>query len=139
MSLYELVKKIILGHFQIVRYIISGGTAAFVNILFLYIFTDIFGWWYLMSAVVAFLFGFAVSFGMQKFWTFRDHSTDNVHVQASIYLIVCIANLLWNTFLMYMFVDIFGMWYILAQIFAGGIVALSSFFIYRKFVFKKPA
>lgn len=122
---------------QIMKYIISGGTAAVVTIGSIYIFTDIFHIWYLVSGVFAFIAGFIVSFILQKFWTFADHSTDNVHIQAGMYLLVALINLAWNTFLLWLFVDIFHFWYILGQIFAGAIVALSSFFIYKRFIFKK--
>lgn len=135
--LYEKIKALILKHSQIIKYIISGGTAAAVNILFLYIFTDFFGIWYLYSGVISFIIAFGVSFLLQKFWTFQDKATHNVHKQATIYLIVSILNLVWNTFLLYIFVDVIHMWYLLAQICAGAIVALSSFFIYKKFIFKQ--
>jgi putative flippase GtrA len=124
------------AHIQIIKYIISGGTAAVVDILFLFLFTDIFGWWYIISSICAFLVAFCVSFFLQKFWTFKDNSTKKMHVQVSMYLIVSVGNLLWNTLLMYLFVDIAHLWYILAQVLAGGIVAVTSFFIYKKFIFK---
>ena len=133
----EQIKSLILKYAQIIKYIISGGTAAFVDILFLYVFTDIFHWWYLASAVVAFLIAFGFSFTMQKYWTFKDRVTENVHVQVSIFLGVSIANLAWNTLLMYFFVDIVHIWYIASQVLAGGIVALTSYFIYKKYIFKQ--
>lgn len=130
------VKTIIATHGQIIRYIISGGTAACVDIGFLVLFTEAFGWWYLVSAILAFILAFGVSFGLQKFWTFKDHVTDNMHVQASIYLLVSLVNLGLNTLLMYFFVDLLHMWYVFAQVLTGGLIAILSFFVYKKFIFK---
>ena len=122
---------------QVIKYIISGGTAAVVDITLLILFTEVFGWWYLVSAITAFIIAFGISFTLQKFWTFRDHATENIHVQASMYLVVSAVNLGINTLLMYFFVDIFGIWYVVSQILAGGLIALSSFFIYKKLIFRK--
>ncbi|MFA6295372.1 MAG: GtrA family protein [Candidatus Paceibacterota bacterium] len=122
---------------KIVKYIISGGTAAATDIGFLFLFTSIFHIWYLFSAILAFLIAFGVSFTLQKFWTFDDHGTEGLKSQAFLYFIITSINLGINTLLMYIFVDVLHIHYLLAQIFAGAIVAFQSFFVYQKFVFKK--
>jgi putative flippase GtrA len=121
--------------FKVAKYIISGGTAAVVDLFFLYIFVEKFGLWYVFSAILAFLIAFSVSFSLQKFWTFKDTSTDKVHKQASVYFIVSVVNLGLNTLLMYIFVDIVKLHYFPSQILAGGLLAISSFFIYSRFIF----
>jgi hypothetical protein len=35
-------------------------------------------------------------------------------------------------------VDLLGVWYLLAQVIAAGLIAISSFFVYRHFIFKIP-
>ncbi|MFA6551967.1 MAG: GtrA family protein [Candidatus Paceibacterota bacterium] len=121
---------------KIVRYIISGGSAAAVNILFLFLLTHYVGLWYLLSSIIAFMLAFIVSFSLQKFWTFEDISTDAIHKQAGIYFFIITVNLLLNTLLMYFFVDFVKIQYILSQVITGGLIACVSFFAYRKFVFK---
>lgn len=124
---------------QILKYLISGGTAAAVNIGSLYIFTDFFKWWYLFSTVVSFILAFFVSFLLQKFWTFQDKETDGVHKQLSMYFVVGLINLALNTALMYFCVDILHVWYILSQFIVTGLIAILSFFVYKHFIFaKKP-
>jgi putative flippase GtrA len=121
---------------KIVRYIISGGTAAVVDILFLYIFKSVFHIWYLLSAILAFILAFMVSFTLQKLWTFADTS-DKWQSQALIYFIITSLNLGVNTLLMYIFVDFLNIHYIAAQIIAGALVAIESYFVYQIFVFRK--
>ena len=121
-----------------VRYIVSGGTAALVDLGLLYIFTDVFGWWYLTSAVVAFILAFFVSFFLQKFWTFKDGSKDRIHFQLIIYLTIALVNLVVNTLLMFVGVHYLGLHYMLAQFIVAGLIACSSFFLYRRFVFIAP-
>lgn len=123
---------------RFIRYCVSGGTALALDLVLLYAFTDILGWWYLWSAVVAFAIAIVVSFILQKFWTFEDRSADNVHRQFALYIAIALGNTAVNTGLMYLFVDYFGIPYLLSQIIASGIIAASSFFIYRRFIFNRP-
>lgn len=119
------------------RFIISGGTAAVVDLGLLYVLTEYFFLHYLLSAALAFIASFFVSFILQKFWTFEDESVDRVHVQASLSFTIAIFNLGLNTLLMYIFVDIAHLWYMLAQVIVGIMLAFESFFILKLFIFKK--
>lgn len=126
-------------HTIYLRYLIAGCTAAGTDISLLYIFTDLFGIWYLSSAILAFLVAFVVSFLLQKFWTFRDNGVDGVHKQAASYLGVQIIGLGLNTLGMYLLVDRVGIWYILAQFIMGMILAVMNFILYRTFIFTNGA
>ncbi len=121
---------------KIVRYLISGGMAAFTDLLFLYIFTDIFGIWYILSAIVAFLLSFLVSFSMQKYWTFKDHSSDRFRTQAVTYLFVTVTNLGINTLGIFLFVQYVHLHYMISQIIVSAFIAIESFFVYQV-VFKQ--
>ena len=41
-----------------------------------------------------------------------------------------------NTGLVYLFVELFGIWYLFSQILAGILIATVNFFVYKKFIFK---
>jgi putative flippase GtrA len=120
---------------KIVRYIISGGTAAVTNLLLLFLLVQFLQIHYLIASMLAFLCAFGVSFTLQKFWTFNNRETARAHTQLALYLAITLANLGVNTLLMYVFVTELGLWYLLAQIIAGALVALYSYFVYQKFVF----
>jgi putative flippase GtrA len=122
---------------RIFRFLLSGGAALGTDLVFLYLFTDIFGIWYLVSSVLAFVLAFVVSFSLQKFWVFGDSSHDGIQKQASIYFVVAIINLFLNTFLVYEFVEQFKLFYLLAQIAASALIAIESFFVYQHFIFNK--
>jgi putative flippase GtrA len=125
------------SHKRIMKYIISGGTAAGVNFVFLYLFVDIAHIWYLFGSALSFIISFFVSFGLQKFFTFNDLKTDQMYKQMSKYLIVTLCGLGSNLILMWLFVDVLRLWYLLAQFFTSGIVAVFSYFAYREFIFNK--
>ncbi|MBA3047018.1 glycosyltransferase [Patescibacteria group bacterium] len=130
-----------------IKYVISGGTAAFVDLALLYALTDIFGVYYLLSASMAFLVAFFISFYLQKFWTFRDNSNKQIYQQMFLYLFVGIVNLGINTAGMYILVEHifsellylgkFNITYVLSQVIMGGIIAVGSFLVYRFVIFKK--
>jgi putative flippase GtrA len=129
--------RLLFRHRKVTKFLISGGTAAFVDLVILYFLTDILGWWYLLSAVIAFLVAFGVSFNLQKRWTFRDYSDDRFFRQLVLYLSFSLfVNLILNTFLLYLFVDFLGVWYLLSQVIVSLLIAVLSFFVYGKLIFK---
>lgn len=121
----------------LLRYFCAGITGASTQIGLLYIFTDILGVWYIRSSIIAFAVAVCVSFILQKFWTFRDGKLNQAHHQFLSYLGVAVAGIVINTALMFVFVDAFGIWYILAQVIAGAFIMVFNFMMYKFFIFHK--
>lgn len=113
------------------RFLISGTTAAAVHVGVLYILAEYFGVWYLFASSGSFIAAFAVSFTMQKFWTFRDKDKAKIKRQLPQHLTVAFGNFLLNIGLMYLFVEYVGIWYILAQLVSSGLIAIESFLLFR--------
>ena len=84
-----------------------------------------------MSSILAFLISYAVSFMMQKYWTFGDMSRDRIEMQVVAYLSVALINLCLNTLLMYAFVDLMHLHYMVSQFMTSILIAIESFLIYR--------
>jgi putative flippase GtrA len=122
---------------KVIKYIFSGGMAAVTNLSALYLLVEFLGVHYLVASILSFIVSIAVSFIMQKFWTFEDSSRDTIHAQFAIYTVVVLINLVLNTFLVYAFVEWLSIWYFAAQFLAAAIIALVSFFAYRNLVFKR--
>jgi putative flippase GtrA len=129
------------AHMKIVRYIISGGTSAVTDLFLLYLFTDIFHIWYIISAALAFIIAFFVSFTLQKYWTFRDNSNEGIKKQGLMYFVIGLINLGVNTLLVYFFTEYLFVFlrydYLVSQVCAAGLIAIVSFFVYQKFIFRK--
>ncbi|HRY52909.1 MAG TPA: glycosyltransferase [Candidatus Portnoybacteria bacterium] len=121
---------------QVVKFLISGGTATLVGFIALYAFTEFAGIWYLFSVVLAFIFSFIVSFTLQKFWTFDDRRTEKMHHQAFFYLLTTLTNLLLNLLIVFLLVEKAGLWYMLAQFIAEAVIAVESFLVYKFAIFK---
>lgn len=123
--------------FKLVRYLISGGTASVTNLGILFCLVHFGHLYYLTASIISFVISVGVSFTMQKFWTFRDHAVHDIHSQFARYTLVIGANLALNTLLIYVLVEKTGMWYLLAQLFATIVIAITGYFGYRHFVFRE--
>ncbi|MGB3921699.1 MAG: GtrA family protein [Minisyncoccia bacterium] len=121
---------------RILRFLITGSSGAALNIGLLFIFTEFFGWWYLVSATAAFLLSIVFGFSAHKLWTFKDSSTDRIPGQFSIYLGLMLFNLAANAGILYTLVEKFEFWYIFGQVVTSLIIAVWSFFAY-KWLFKR--
>lgn len=119
------------------KYGVSGCIAAGSQVGTLALLVEVVHIRYLPAVVWAFIFSAFVSFGFQKFWTFRDHSLHRVHFQVVQYVFLALAMLTLNVTFMYFFVDILHVWYILAQILTIGITAFVSFLCNKIFIFNK--
>ncbi len=118
------------------KYLISGGAATAVNLGTVYVLTDWFSVYYLISSVVGFVLAICVSFTLQKFWTFENHSRDFIHWQALIFLTTALTGLMLNTILVYSLVQYLSQHYLLAQILSGVVIAILNFFTYQKLIFR---
>lgn len=121
---------------RLLRYLIAGVTGTVVNVALLYVFTDVFHIWYLLSAVLSFSLSVLVSFVLQKFWTFQDPSKESVHHQVMYYAAVSLTNLALNTAILYGLVDFFHVHYLVGQVIASGIIACESYVVYH-YIFKR--
>ncbi len=125
--------------YVIVRYIISGGSAAVTQFTLFFIAFHVYGIHYLISSTIAFVGAFIVSFTLHRTWTFRNDITTEdifIHKQAALYFITTLCALMVNNFLLYIFVHFLKVNVLVAQVIVMALVACGSFFVSRNFVFK---
>jgi len=120
---------------QVAKYGITGAVGGLIQVLFLYVFVDIFNFWYIYGVVFAYPIALIIVFSMQKFWTFQDYSMDVIHRQSLMYTIITFCALLLNILMMYILVDIVHVWHIAAQVIVVGVIGVSSFFMNKAFTF----
>lgn len=120
----------------IIRYLISGGTSAALNLGVLSLLYYVYGVYYLYASITASLLAFFLSLTLHKFWTFEDYSRNGIHIQISKYMATSLFGLGLNTLILYILVDYLHFFVYLGQVVAGGLVASVTFFISRSLVFK---
>ena len=111
---------------QLFRYFFAGGTAAGVNILFLYVFTDIFHLYYLISNVLSFIFGLITNYVLSKKFIFKA-DVGNKGLEFMVYGLIGVVGLVFDTGLLYFFTGFLGFYYMISKIFSTIIVFLWNF------------
>jgi putative flippase GtrA len=89
--------------------------------------------------VAAFMTGIAISFLLQKYFTFNDYTRHNIRRQTILYLGLHTFNLGLNTLLMYVGVDLLEIPYLISQALIVALLAISNFFTSKHLVFTPDA
>lgn len=121
---------------SIVKFLITGCLAGGTDLIFLFAFHGLFKWPIVLSTSLAFICSFAISFTLQKLWTFRNFSQEKVVSQFILYILNALIGLNLNGFLMHLLVNEYGVWYILAQIIVNLAIGFYNFLVYKSIVFK---
>ncbi|MES2437250.1 MAG: GtrA family protein [Patescibacteria group bacterium] len=121
---------------RILKFCLAGSIGAGTQLFFLYLFTDVFHIWYLQSGIYAFALSIVVSFILQKWWTFSHDPLNKINVEIGLYLANALINVVLNTLILYILVDILHAYYLVAQIIASLLIAVLSYFIYKHFIFR---
>jgi len=121
-------------YWQFFKYCVGGATAFMVDFSLLYALTDIFQLWYIWSATFSFIIAAFVNYAIQRYWTFKSFQTKATR-QFIHFLLVQIVGLIINNSTMYLLVEAFGIWYLLAKALAAIIVLVWNFIISKKIVF----
>ncbi len=124
-------------HKNFIPFLFSGGIAFLVTFSLLYVFTEFFKLWYVLSSALGYALGIIVNFTLQKFFVFRFEQKDKAHRQFILFFFVNLVSLGLNSFGMFFFVEKIGLYYLVAQIVVSGIIAVLSYFSYKLIVFKK--
>ena len=112
---------------QLFRYVFVGGTAFVVDFFFLYVFSDIFGIYYLISAVFSFIISVLVNYAMSTRWVFNQNNIENRVVEFNLFLLISTIGLVFTEILLYFFTDICGIHYLISKIISAVIVLFWNF------------
>jgi len=124
---------------MLIKYGISGGIAASVQIGTLIFLVERIYMDHIPAVALAFIISAFVAFTFQKFWTFRDHSLSKGHFQIVSYLTLAGVAFFLTMFLMYLFVEIFHVWYVLAQVATIGLVTVVTFLTNKNIIFNRES
>lgn len=120
---------------KVIKFVLSGGSAAALNLAVLYLLVTYAGLYYLFATVPAFLVAMVWNFTLQKYWTFEEPSVERLLREFASFALINVVNIVVNMGLMYTLVSVLGLWYIAAQIIAALIIAFLSFLGYERLVF----
>jgi putative flippase GtrA len=118
---------------QFIRYFVVGGTAFIVDIGSLYILTEFFGIYYLISASISFILGLITNYLLSISWVFNKRTLDSKKLEFGVFTLIGIVGLALNGVLIWFFTEYLQIYYILSKIIAAAII-LSWNFAARRFI-----
>lgn len=119
----------------VLRFGVSGLLAAASLFATLYLLTDLLRLWYVASAGIAWIISMAVSFALQRNWTFRSRGREGARAQLVAFIALGLFNAAANAGLMYLLVDRAGLNYLAAQLLLAVLIAVWNFAIMRFAIF----
>ena len=117
---------------QIIRFLSAGGLGLALYYIALYVLTDVFKVWYLLSATIASVLNYSFNFLIHKFWTFQNKDVLKIYQQAGKYLALVICIIITNLLLLYVLVEYIHLWYIAAQVIVTIFLTIISYYVSRK-------
>lgn len=123
---------------QFIRFLISGGLVTILDFA-IYIFLTRFFWGeqnYLKANLLAMILAAVVSFYFNKFWVFKNRTKKTIFQHLKFWIIGVIGGMILYQFLLFVFVERFLVYDILAKILAVFVVMFFRFFIQKLLVFK---
>ena len=123
---------------KIVKFMVVGTLGTFVNLAFLYLFTDIFKIYYIISEIIAFFISVIHNYLLNKIWTFKEEFKEQLINKYFRYTTICLISLLSNLSMLFILVEFYHIWYIYAEILATGGSSLINFLGSLLWTFRKP-
>jgi putative flippase GtrA len=111
------------------RFLIAGGSSTLLTIALLWLFTSVFGFWYLSSSIAAYALSIGCNYVLQRRWAFGNEGRD-LSWQLPQFLGANLVGLLLNTTILYALVAKLGVRSLPAQAIASCGVAGLSFIAY---------
>jgi len=115
------------------KYLVVGGLGTVTHLSLLYIAVETFSLPPLLGSCVAFVWVVIQSYFLNRNWTFQS---DKEHTSAlPRYLVVSGIGFATNLTIMFVMLNILGLWYMLAQASAAVVVPLSNFLLNKYWTF----
>lgn len=122
---------------QLIRYTFVGGIAFLIDFGLLYILTEYGHFHYLLSAGISFMAGLTVNYLLSKKWVFHKSKIKHRSVEFILFGIIGLIGLGFNTLFLWIFTDIFAIYYMASKILTAILVYLWNFFA-RKYLLFTP-
>lgn len=118
---------------EIFRFILAGAVSFIIDFSALFIFTEIFGIYYVLSAALSFTIGLSVNYFLCANWVFMANRLKNKYAEFTIFGIIGIGGLFLNTFFIWLLTAQLGLHYLASKIVAT-ILVLAWNFIAKKYI-----
>jgi len=117
------------------KYVIVGGTSAFIDIGGFWVWYSVFGFYYLSGAAIFSALSILFNFFANRTWSFKKEDSEKVHKQLVRYVTLLGCNFTFNLLFLWIAVDIFDVHRLFAKVALSAIAVSWNFVLYRHWVF----
>jgi putative flippase GtrA len=121
---------------QFFRYGFAGGVAFLVDFSLLYILTDIFHVYYLISAALSFIPGVLVNYTLSVSWVFKRRAIKKKKVEFVLFALIACGGLVLNELFIWFFTEITGFYYLISKLCSTALVYFWNFSAKKFFLFR---
>ena len=121
---------------QMFRYLFVGGAAFIVDFLSLFILTEFFGIYYLISAAIAFILGLIANYILSISWVFNKRKLNKRHIEFGVFALIGIVGLGLNEVFIWFFTQDLQIYYLVSKILAAVIILFWNFFARKLVLFR---
>ena len=124
---------------QLFRYTFVGGISFVGDFSSLYIFTEIVGFHYLLSAAIAFAIGLTINYILSILWVFKTKSINNRLIEFLIFAVIGIVGLGLNELIIWYSTEKIKIFYLHSKLISTAIVYFWNFFARKYILYKGSA
>jgi len=132
--LFKLQKKSVK---EFLKFACVGFIGTGLHLIVLYVFTEFFGIYYIVSSIFGFCLGVTNNFILNKIWTFKEKLRHLVVKKYYKYFTLNVILLFINLSILYSLTEFLQVYYLLSQIIAVGFSFLINFFVSKLWIFKR--
>jgi len=129
------VTKIIDKLIKMIRFGIVGGMMLLLNVVILFVLTNLLGIYYIISAIVSCLFLTGLSFFLHENWTFNavtHHTHKKIWHRIVSYYLVSFSGICLNIIILFLLTEYGNVYYLYSSIIASFLVYLWNFSVNEK-------
>lgn len=119
---------------KFIKYNMSSVVATLIDLFALWAFTELLGIYYLISAVLAFSIGTVTNYSLNRYWNFKSTKKSFLRGLTS-FAIIGLSSLILTTILLYVFVEFFGIHYLVGKILTTLLAVIWNFKLVSKITF----
>lgn len=122
---------------EFLKFCVIGVMNTGIHLVCLFILTEYFHIYYVLSSVLAFLIALVNSFIFNSIWTFESQIKEKLATRFMKFFAVSVFAGAMNILALYMMTEFLGIWYILSQILATVVSKLINFTGYKFWTFRR--
>ncbi|MBP7796519.1 MAG: GtrA family protein [Elusimicrobiales bacterium] len=120
---------------QFSRYCVVGGISFAVDYFVLWLLTEEFALYYLVSSAISFTAGLLVNYVLSTIWVFDERNIKNKNIEFLFFSIIGVIGLLLNQLIMWILTAKYGVYYMYSKLISTAIVLVWNFFGRKYLVF----